>query len=173
MSCLNNFLTLSLIKYIFTAEDLPIFPVSDRHLQVVKERVDLARDVDKLELKNKRTSSEIGWMKKTAEEMDMIIDGFEEGGSELSDDEDAFQIERNKNVSQLNSKRIQLATLLQKPLFPRGFSFKYPTASGKLDIPKMQFSEGQSEQGNNSAVKALKKSIEEIKLAKRQRNKKK
>lgn len=158
---------------LFTAEDLPLFPVSDRHLSVVKERVDLARDVDKLELKNKRASSEIGWLKKSAEEMDMIIDGFDEGGSELSDDEDAFQIERNRNTKQLNAKRIQLASLLHKPLFPRGFSFKYPTSSGKLDIPRMQFSEGQSAEGNNTAVKALKKSIEELKLAKKQRNKRK
>lgn len=157
---------------LFTAEDLPLFPVSDRHLSVVKDRVDLAREVDKLELKNKRTSSEIGWLKKSAEEMDMIIDGFEDG-SELSDDEDAFQIERNRNTQQLNVKRIQLASSLQKPLFPRGFSFKYPTSSGKLDIPKMQFSEGQSTGADNSAVKVLKKSIEELKLAKKQRNKRK
>lgn len=147
--------------------------MSDRHLSVVKERVDLARDVDKLELKNKKSSSEIGWMKKTAEEMDMIIDGFGEDGSEISDDEDAFQIERNRNLNQLNRKRIELATILQKPLFPRGFSFKYPTASGALDIPKMKFSEGQSGENDNTAVKVLKKSIEELKLAKKQRNKRK
>ena len=53
-----------------------MFPVSEKYLRAVKERVNLAREVDKQELKQRRTQSEIGWMKKHADEMDMIIDGF-------------------------------------------------------------------------------------------------
>lgn len=58
------------------AEDLPLFPVSERYLNAVKERVNLAREVDKQELKLKRTQTELGWMKKHAEEMDMVIEGY-------------------------------------------------------------------------------------------------
>lgn len=53
-----------------------MFPISERFLGAVKERVNLARDLDKEELKLRRTQSEEGWMKKHAEEMDMIIDGY-------------------------------------------------------------------------------------------------
>lgn len=55
---------------------MPLFPVSDRYLSAVRQRVDLAREVDVQELKLKRAQNEIGWMKKTAEEMDMVIDGY-------------------------------------------------------------------------------------------------
>ena len=58
------------------AEDLPLFPVSERYLHAVKERVNLAREVDKQELKLKRTQTELGWMKKNAEAMDMVIEGY-------------------------------------------------------------------------------------------------
>jgi len=60
----------------FLAEDLPLFPISERFMGAVRERVNLARDLDKEELKLKRVQSERGWMKKHAEEMDMIIDGY-------------------------------------------------------------------------------------------------
>lgn len=69
MFCFNNYA-------LFAAEDLPLFPVSERYMNAVKERVNLAREVDKQELKLKRTQSEIGWMKKHAEQMEMIIDGY-------------------------------------------------------------------------------------------------
>lgn len=55
---------------------MPLFPVSERYLNAVKERVNLAREVDKQELKLKRTQTELGWMKKHAEEMDMVIEGY-------------------------------------------------------------------------------------------------
>lgn len=45
-------------------------------MSAVKMRVNLARDVDREELKLKRVQTEVGWMKKQAEEMDMIIDGY-------------------------------------------------------------------------------------------------
>lgn len=38
--------------------------------------MDLAREVDKEELKLKRVQTEMGWMKKHAEEMDIVIDGY-------------------------------------------------------------------------------------------------
>lgn len=63
-------------SFLTSAEDLPLFPISERFLGAVKERVNLARELDKEELKLRRTQSEEGWMKKHAEEMDMIIDGY-------------------------------------------------------------------------------------------------
>lgn len=40
----------------------------------MKERVKLAREVDKLQLQVRKTSAEIGWYENAAKEMDIIID---------------------------------------------------------------------------------------------------
>lgn len=40
-------------------------------------------------------------------------------------DEDPYIIERRRNRIQLDSVRSELKTLLHRPIFPRGFSFKY------------------------------------------------
>lgn len=39
-------------------------------------------------------------------------------------DEDPFIIERRRNRIQLDSVRAELKSLLARPIFPRGFSFK-------------------------------------------------
>lgn len=56
------------------AEDLPAFPVELKFLNSVKERIKLARELDKLELRTKKANSESGWLQKAAQEMDIIID---------------------------------------------------------------------------------------------------
>ncbi|XP_005189033.1 ATP-dependent RNA helicase ddx24 [Musca domestica] len=162
-----------LYKTLERKEDLPLFPVSERYLAAVRERVDLAREVDRQELKLKRVQSEMGWMKKIAEEMDMVIDGFnDESGSDQ--DEDAFIIEKRRNRIHLANVRQQLKSLLAQPIFPRGFSFKYPTATGGLQVPEISSGPLQgSEQKPNSAVKAMQEAIEDMKKAKKMRNKKK
>lgn len=43
-------------------------------LSTVKETVNLARDLDKLELQYKKAKSESGWIQKAADEMDIIIE---------------------------------------------------------------------------------------------------
>ncbi|XP_030559627.1 ATP-dependent RNA helicase DDX24 [Drosophila novamexicana] len=156
-----------LYKTLERTEDLPLFPISERFMGSVKERVNLARELDKEELKLRRTQSEEGWMKKHAEEMDMIIDGYnDESGSDQ--DEDPFIIERRRNRVHVDTVRAQLAALLSKPIFPKGFSFKYPTSTGQLlSGSDMATSNGKS------AVETMKAAIEDMKLAKKQRNKRK
>ncbi|XP_037953456.1 ATP-dependent RNA helicase DDX24-like [Teleopsis dalmanni] len=156
-----------LYKTLDRSEDLPLFPVADRYMNAVKERVNVAREVDKEELKLKRTQTEIGWMKKHAEEMDMIIDGYnDDSGSDQ--DEDPFILERRKNRLHLENVRAKLKTLLSQQIFPKGFSFKYPTSTGHLGMPNIPASAH-----DNSAVKVMKDAIEDLKLAKKMRNKKK
>ncbi|KAH8401201.1 hypothetical protein KR009_003605 [Drosophila setifemur] len=151
-----------LYKTLERTEDLPLFPISERYLGAVRERVNLARDLDKEELKLKRVQSERGWMKKHAEEMDMIIDGYnDESGSDQ--DEDPFVIERRRNRLHVESVRAQLHSLLSQPIFPRGFSFKYPSN----EATQLATSHTQS------AVETMKAAIEDQKQAKKDRNKRK
>jgi len=48
--------------------------VVDRILITVKERVDVARDIDKLELKYRRQNNQKSWLQKVTEDMDMVLD---------------------------------------------------------------------------------------------------
>lgn len=151
-----------LYKTLERTEDLPLFPILERFMGAVRERVNLARDLDKEELKLKRVQSERGWMKKHAEEMDMIIDGYnDESGSDQ--DEDPFVIERRRNRLRVETVRAQLNALLAQPIFPRGFSFKYPNS----EAAQLATSHTQS------AVETMKAAIEDQKQAKKDRNKRK
>ncbi|KAH8309378.1 ATP-dependent RNA helicase DDX24 [Drosophila kikkawai] len=152
-----------LYKTLERTEDLPLFPISERFMGAVRERVNLARDLDKEELKLKRVQSERGWMKKHAEEMDMIIDGYnDESGSDQ--DEDPFVIERRRNRLHVETVRAQLNALLAQPIFPRGFSFKYPNSEAANQV---------STSHTQSAVETMKAAIEDQKQAKKDRNKRK
>ncbi|KAH8374408.1 hypothetical protein KR200_001678 [Drosophila serrata] len=152
-----------LYKTLERTEDLPLFPISERFMGAVRERVNLARDLDKEELKLKRVQSERGWMKKHAEEMDMIIDGYnDESGSDQ--DEDPFVIERRRNRLRVETVRAQLNALLAQPIFPRGFSFKYPSNEAAHQVTTSH---------TQSAVETMKAAIEDQKQAKKDRNKRK
>ncbi|PSN37549.1 hypothetical protein C0J52_12557 [Blattella germanica] len=56
------------------SQELPLFPIENNALNVVKKRVALAREVDRLELASRRSTSETGWFRKALTEMDMLVD---------------------------------------------------------------------------------------------------
>ncbi|KAJ8672439.1 hypothetical protein QAD02_003698, partial [Eretmocerus hayati] len=103
-------------------EDLPIFPVSDRLLMAVKERVDLARKIDCLELKCRRSNSQRGWLQKAAKDMDILLE---------NEEFDSLDGEGNDIASKrfLKMKRNQLSNLMRRPVFPERFSGKYIDAT--------------------------------------------
>lgn len=51
-----------------------MFPISTKLLEAVKQRVNLARELDQLELATRRSNSETGWFRKALTEMDMLVD---------------------------------------------------------------------------------------------------
>jgi len=48
--------------------------VVDRILVTIKERVDVARDIDKIELKCRRQNNQKNWLQKAMEDMEMILE---------------------------------------------------------------------------------------------------
>lgn len=56
------------------AEHLPQFPVQQNILTATKERVNLARDLDKVSLQVRKENFEHSWFQKAADDMDMILD---------------------------------------------------------------------------------------------------
>lgn len=111
----------------------------------------MARDLDKLKLHSRKEviwvdwvidllaiiSSFIlqevseNWMKKAAEEADLIISDDE------SDDEELAAKSRKKSGTKMSiqAKQFELDQLLKTPLTTSSFSGKYPTKSGKLEMP--------------------------------------
>lgn len=159
----------------------------------MRERVALARDVDILELKVRRKQCDIGWLKKSAKEMDILVDDmsdFSEGDMYDSDDGKGT-VERSVERRQLKQKRDQLQRLLSQPVFPKGFSYKYPSsATAFMAEPtsvanpvKQQLNDEKlasmlsnnpaaNKDNDENAVFVMKHAIEGYKLAKKQRNKK-
>ncbi|XP_034940551.1 ATP-dependent RNA helicase DDX24 [Chelonus insularis] len=99
-------------------QDMPAFPVVDRLLIAVKECVNTAREIDKLELMCRRNNTQKGWLKKAAEDMDLLLD--EDQIETTMEEQETATIKR-----QLKIKKHQLSALLSKPLFPKGYSGKY------------------------------------------------
>ncbi|CAG9762185.1 unnamed protein product [Ceutorhynchus assimilis] len=108
---------LKLCKTLGKGEDLPIFPVNDKFLSAVKERVNLARDLDKLELQVRKANSEEGWLQKAAKDMDIIVDG-------IYKKYDSEETSSSRKLAEIKRKR--LGTLLAAQIFPKGFSGKFP-----------------------------------------------
>ncbi|EZA59290.1 hypothetical protein DMN91_008515 [Ooceraea biroi] len=107
-----------LCKTLGRTHDLPMFPVIDTLLISIKERVNVAREIDKLELKCRRENAQKSWLQKAKEEMDMVDDDDDNESS--AESEEAAALKRY-----LKAKKRQLQSLLSKPVFPKGFSGKY------------------------------------------------
>ncbi|XP_055310394.1 ATP-dependent RNA helicase DDX24 [Sitodiplosis mosellana] len=137
-------------------EDLPTFPVSERYLAAVRERVSLARKIDVEELRARRQNADIGWLKKSAKEMDILIDDKNDFSD--SDHHNSSEDEAGGGARQIKARRDlrhmkgALKNLLAKPVFPKGFSYKYPSA----ELIDNEF----NERSNQNAVKVMKNAIE-------------
>lgn len=118
---------MSLISHIFSGEDLPIFPVAETYLAAVHDRVILARKIDVEELRIRRKKADMGWLIKSAKEMDILL----EDESDVSENDfsyefcDAKQIKAHRDLKHLKDA---LKHLLSKPIFPKGLSYKYPSS---------------------------------------------
>ncbi|XP_048484183.1 ATP-dependent RNA helicase DDX24 [Plutella xylostella] len=97
--------------------DLPTFPVPSPILNSMRDIVTLAREVDRAALTHRRSQQEAGWLDKAAKDMDMLVD-------------EDFVPRKHAQASSskdLQFKKKQLDALMARPLFPRGFSYKYPS----------------------------------------------
>ncbi|KAL2717010.1 ATP-dependent RNA helicase DDX24-like [Vespula squamosa] len=132
-----------LCKTLGRTEDIPTFPVIDRLLIAVKERIDIAREIDSLELKCKRNNVHKGWLQKAVLDMDIILD--EDQLETTMESKEIADLRRS-----LKTKRHHLASLLSKPLIPKGFSGKYPDTNTDYNL----------NQGYSKAIDIMKKVLE-------------
>ena len=103
-------------------EDIPTLNIEHGYLHGIKERVRLAREINKEEHHLRRENADNSWVKRTAVAMDIDLDTT---SSKMS----------KSQKLKLNQKRKQLQKLLKTELIPKGFSGSYPTRTGGLVVP--------------------------------------
>ena len=94
-----------------------------------------ARELDKLKLGARKTDAEKSWRRRAAEEAELVLsdsdadsEGAEEGGGKTR-----VKAAERQRIAQ---KQTELDALLDEPLASAGFSGKYPTKTGKLEMPE-------------------------------------
>lgn len=105
-----------------------MFPVAENYLVAVRERVRLAKKIDVEELHIRRRKSDIGWLSKTAKEMDILInDDSDTNEYDRNDNDEASGAEKIKSRRKFKHMKDVLKNLLKNPVFPKGLSYKYPS----------------------------------------------
>lgn len=157
-----------LLKTLKRDKELPAFPVTELLMKSVKQRVNLARDIDQLKLSHKRTNANVGWLEKAAKEMDLLLDDDEI--PEKMDNETSLALHR-----QITAKEKQLSALLSTTMTPLGFSYKYPTLNQSVKTVASTFHTSSAIQAVKDAnkVKAKKESIDGTKKFRLRKKKKK
>lgn len=151
--------------------------MAERFLTAVRERVSLATQIDVQELRLRRKQTDIGWIRKNAKEMDILIDDesdFSEGDLYDSDD-GSGAVERSLEKRKLKQLQDNLKRLMAKPIFPKGFSYKYPSAididANTPDLVKAELKQSKEAKCSDNAVEVMKNAIQEQKNAKKHKSK--
>ncbi|GFU31937.1 ATP-dependent RNA helicase DDX24 [Nephila pilipes] len=106
-------------------QTIPPFPVNHKIFKLVKDRVTLARSIDKLEHRQNRLNAQNRWFENAAKEMDVDID--ENLLHDLGDEQ-----EKAGKSRQIKAMRNQLKSMLSKPIESKILTGCFPTKSGKL-----------------------------------------
>ncbi|NWY09000.1 DDX24 helicase, partial [Aphelocoma coerulescens] len=136
-------------KTLEKSEELPFFPVDTKCMTSIKERMNLARQIEKAEFFNSRAKQHNSWLQQAAEALEIDLDDDMLMGKKASEQEES------QKQKMLKGMKKQLKHMLSQPLFKVLMKTKYPTQSGKLLLP--QTSVGISALGAVSRKQAKKK----------------
>ncbi|XP_074005364.1 ATP-dependent RNA helicase DDX24 isoform X1 [Numenius arquata] len=145
-------------KTLEKSEELPFFPVDSKCMISIKERMNLARQIEKAEFFNSRAKQHNSWLQQAAEALEMDLDDDMLMGKKASEQEES------QEQKMLKGMKKQLKHMLSQPLFKVLMKTKYPTQSGKLLLPQTSLGISESALGTVSKQQAKKKKINKIKL---------
>ncbi|XP_073683428.1 ATP-dependent RNA helicase DDX24 [Garra rufa] len=112
-------------------EDLPLFPVQNECMNAIKERVTLARKIEKMEYFHSREKQHNSWVRQASEAMEIDVDEDLLMGGGKDEEEDREQ----QRLVKIMKK--QLKQLIVQPVFRHQMKTKYPTQMGKLQLPRL------------------------------------
>ncbi|XP_034050729.1 ATP-dependent RNA helicase DDX24 [Thalassophryne amazonica] len=141
-------------------EELPMFPVETRCLDAIKERVNLARNIEKIEFHNSKVKQQNSWFRRAAEALEMELDEDLLIGGAKDEEADKQQLNMVKGMKK------QLKHLLAQPVFKSVIKTKYPTQMGKLSLPEMPVAKMES-----ALARVSKEKDKSVQLQKKKQNK--
>ncbi|XP_028637547.1 ATP-dependent RNA helicase DDX24 [Grammomys surdaster] len=106
-------------------EDIPLFPVQSKYMDVVKERIRLARQIEKAEYRNFQACLHNSWIEQAAAALEIELE------EEMYKGGKADQQEERRRQKQMKILKQELRHLLSQPLFQENLKTKYPTQSGR------------------------------------------
>ncbi|KAM6170802.1 ATP-dependent RNA helicase DDX24 [Erethizon dorsatum] len=109
-------------------EDIPLFPVQTKYMDVVKERIRLARQIEKAEYRNFQACLHNSWIEQAAAALEIELE------EEMYKGGKADQQEERRRQKQMKVLKKELRHLLSQPLFKEDLKTKYPTQSGRLPL---------------------------------------
>uniref|UniRef100_A0A8C9Q1B0 ATP-dependent RNA helicase n=1 Tax=Spermophilus dauricus TaxID=99837 RepID=A0A8C9Q1B0_SPEDA len=109
-------------------EDIPLFPVQTKYMDVVKERIRLARQIEKAEYRNFQACLHNSWIEQAAAALEIELE------EEMYKGGKADQQEERRRQKQMKVLKKELRHLLSQPLFKEDLKTKYPTQSGRLQV---------------------------------------
>ncbi|KAJ3613794.1 hypothetical protein NHX12_020040 [Muraenolepis orangiensis] len=112
-------------------EEVSMFPIQTKCMDAIKERVNLARQIEKIEYHNGKEKSHNSWFRQAAEALEVDLDDDVLMGRGRDEHEDRQQQKMVKGMKQ------HLKYLLSQPVFKNDIKTKYPTQMGKLSLPIM------------------------------------
>ncbi|KAM4831749.1 ATP-dependent RNA helicase DDX24 isoform X2 [Urocitellus parryii] len=107
-------------------EDIPLFPVQTKYMDVVKERIRLARQIEKAEYRNFQACLHNSWIEQAAAALEIELE------EEMYKGGKADEQEERRRQKQMKVLKKELRHLLSQPLFKEDLKTKYPTQSGRL-----------------------------------------
>ncbi|XP_009952340.1 PREDICTED: ATP-dependent RNA helicase DDX24 [Leptosomus discolor] len=138
-------------KTLEKSEELPFFPVETKCMTSIKERMNLARQIEKAEFFNSRAKHHNSWLKQAAEALEIDLDDDMLMGKKTSEEEES------QKQKMLKGMKKQLKHMLSQPLFKVLMKTKYPTQSGKLLLPQTSVGISESALGTVSKQQAKNK----------------
>ncbi|CAN6228792.1 unnamed protein product [Urochloa humidicola] len=127
-------------------ENLQQFPVDQAYMPAVKDRLSLARQIDKIARKNSQENASKSWIQRNAESMGLIL--------ETSDSEEERvkgHKQRKATSAHLQKLQQELSNLLQRPLQPKTFSRRYLAGAGISPLLQKQLEELAKRNVSNSS----------------------
>ncbi|WWD09175.1 hypothetical protein V865_007297 [Kwoniella europaea PYCC6329] len=128
----------ALMRSLGRTHELPELPIESGFLPSLRERIRIAREIEKAEHTQQKSTHDKNWLIETAELMDLDIDP-----DLLSDqdDQDPDLPYTKKQKTKKGAKRVdvralkdELRALLSEKLLARGVSARYPTSGSKIIV---------------------------------------
>ncbi|CAO2035713.1 unnamed protein product [Urochloa humidicola] len=127
-------------------ENLQQFPVDHAYMPAVKDRLSLARQIDKIARKNSQENASKSWIQRNAESMGLILET-----SDSEEDRVKGHKQRKATSAHLQKLQQELSNLLQRPLQPKTFSRRYLAGAGISPLLQKQLEELAKRNVSNSS----------------------